>query len=53
MQTDFFRTIYLTTLIRVTQTVPPFPTVFDLFSEENKAAIQNPQIALLAQKQCP
>ena len=53
MQTNFFRTICLTTPNRATQTAPPFLIVFDLFSEENKAAIRNLQIALLAQKQCP
>jgi len=53
MQTGFFRKIYLTTPNHATQIAPRFPTVFDLFSEENKAAIRDPQIALLAQKQCP
>jgi len=54
MQTIFFRTIYyLTALIRATQTLPPFLIVFDLFSEEDKAAIWDPQIALLTQRQCP
>ena len=51
MQTAFLWMTYLTTLIRAIQTAPPFLIVFDLFSEENKAAIRDPQIALLAQKQ--
>jgi len=53
MQTNFFWTIHLTTPNRATKTAPPFLIVFDLFSEEDKVAIRDPQIALLAQKRCP